>query len=178
MLSFINRIVASDLTDRSSEPLRTSSSGILNCLPAFFVVFYCWHSVFASVAADQLDFRNQERSTVKSWKSKMHKYELNNLRDIIPKSLNECSDSVYLIKNLEFGWRSFLLIRKKMSLYKCSDKWQMTFCARKSIMSPSKHGKLKVYFCEMGREIILLDWQFLSIFYILMTKEVFRTFAI
>ena len=116
MLSFINRIVASDLTDRSSEPLRTSSSGILNCLPAFFVVFYCWHSVFASVAADQLDFRNQERSTVKSWKSKMHKYELNNLRDIIPKSLNECSDSVYLIKNLEFGWRSFILLRNNSYL--------------------------------------------------------------
>ena len=142
MLSFINRIVASDLTDRSSEPLRTSSSGILNCLPAFFVVFYCWHSVFASVAADQLDFRNQERSTVKSWKSKMHKYELNNLRDIIPKSLNECSDSVYLIKNLEFGWRSFILLRKNV-FFQTFRQWQMTSCSRKSKMSSSKDGKLK-----------------------------------
>ena len=136
MLSFINRIVASDLTDRSSEPLRTSSSGILNCLPAFFVVFYCWHSVFASVAADQLDFRNQERSTVKSWKSKMHKYELNNLRDIIPKSLNECSDSVYLIKNLEFGWRSFILLRKKCLFPKfpTSGKWHSVLENQKCLL--------------------------------------------
>ena len=47
----------------------------------------------------------------------MHKYELNNLRDIIPKSLNECSDSVYVFDQ-EFGvWMAIFYFATKKCLF-------------------------------------------------------------